>query len=95
MIKMDDQDCSDSSWCVVKQYVRVFTFPSGFRGVRDPRRVGFRTKFKGFKEIRIKKRLMFFEKGFDVRKLKHVDKIEKRAVGFSGRDWSDCYWPEK
>ena len=69
----------------------MYTFPS-IPGVRDPRLL--KRKFKGFREIRIKKRLMFVEEGFDVRNIKHIDLIEKDKVGYEGRDWSEFYWPE-
>ena len=88
MLAKDNDD--DDSWCVIKQYVKVFTFGSNVPPVRDPRLLYRGSKnVKGYVELRVKKRLVFVsEDSFNVSRLNHVDKLEKRV----GRDWSDYHF---
>ena len=78
------KDERDSSWYVVTKYIKMYDYPS-IPGVRDPRLL--KKRFRGFQSTTVRKRLIFINEGFDFKKIRYIDRLEKREVGV--KDWSD------
>ena len=85
--KMNVLDDSDS-WCVVTRYTHTYDYPS-IPGIKDPRLL--KKRLIGYRKVTVRKKLMLGDDKFDFKKIKHIDRLERRDVGFSGRDWSDFY----